>query len=144
MADRFRAVVRWWVGGEELAERTIVQPAGGIFVPGRAPPQRATEAYMSTPQGASEEVSRPGAKRPRPVVGHPGLEPGANGLRTQRLALHKALFVSDSDILAPAIAVTKGHHATYSGHRDRLDRAGLRRPSRMGPVRLDFSCDERG
>jgi len=46
------------------------------------------------------------------LVGHPGLEPGANGLRTQRLALHKALFV-------------KGHHATYSGHRDRLDRAGL-------------------
>ena len=58
-------------------------------------------------------------------VGHPGLEPGANGLRTQRLALHKALFVSDSDTPAPAIAVTKGHHATYSGHRDRLDRAGL-------------------
>ena len=25
--------------------------------------------------------NRPGAKRPRPVVGHPGLEPGANGLR---------------------------------------------------------------
>ena len=59
------------------------------------------------------------------LVGHPGLEPGANGLRTQRLALHKALFVSDSDTPAPAIAVTKGHHATYSGHRDRLDRAGL-------------------
>ena len=59
------------------------------------------------------------------LVGHPGLEPGANGLRTQRLAGHKALFVSDSDTPAPAIAVTKGHHATYSGHRDRLDRAGL-------------------
>ena len=59
------------------------------------------------------------------LVGHPGLEPGANGLRTQRLAGHKALFVSDSDTQAPAIAVTKGHHATYSGHRDRLDRAGL-------------------
>ena len=61
------------------------------------------------------------------LVGHPGLEPGANGLRTQRLALHKALFVSDSDTPAPAIAVTKGHHATYSGPRDRLDRAGLLR-----------------
>ena len=58
-------------------------------------------------------------------MGHPGLEPGANGLRTQRLAGHKALFVSDSETPAPAIAVTKGHHATYSGHRDRLDRAGL-------------------
>jgi hypothetical protein len=61
------------------------------------------------------------------LVGHPGLEPGAEGLRTQRLAGHKALFVSDSDTPAPAIAVTKGHHATYSGHRDRLDRAGLLR-----------------
>ena len=59
------------------------------------------------------------------LVGHPGLEPGANGLRTQRLALHKALFVSDSDTPAPAISATKGHHATNSGHRDRLDRAGL-------------------
>ena len=59
------------------------------------------------------------------LVGHPGLEPGANGLRTQRRTGHKALFVSDSDTPAPAIAVTKGHHATYSGHRDRLDRAGL-------------------
>ena len=59
------------------------------------------------------------------LVGHPGLEPGANGLRTQRLALSKAFFVSDPDTPAPAIAVTKGHHATYSGHRDRLDRAGL-------------------
>ena len=59
------------------------------------------------------------------LVGHPGLEPGANGLRTQRLTRHKALFVSDSDTPAPAIAVTKGHNATYSGHRDRLDRAGL-------------------
>ena len=59
------------------------------------------------------------------LVGHPGLEPGANGLRTQRLALHKALFVSDSDTPAPAIPVTKGHVSTYSGHRDRLDRAGL-------------------
>ena len=59
------------------------------------------------------------------LVGHPGLEPGANGLRTQRRTANKALFVSDSDTPAPAIAVTKGHHATYSGHRDRLDRAGL-------------------
>ena len=61
------------------------------------------------------------------LVGHPGLEPGANGLRTQRRTANKALFVSDSDTPAPAIAVTKGHHATYSGHRDRLDRAGLLR-----------------
>ena len=69
----------------------------------------------------SEEVSRPGAKRPRPMVGHPGLEPGANGLRTQRLAINKALFVSDSDTPAPAIVATSGH----SGPRDRYDRASL-------------------
>jgi hypothetical protein len=51
----------------------------------------------------------------------------AYGLRTQRLALHKALFVSDSDTRTCPIPVTKGHLSTYSGHRDRLDRAGLLR-----------------
>ena len=54
------------------------------------------------------------------LVGHPGLEPGANGLRTQRLALHKDLFASDSDTRTRPIPVTKGHVSTYSGHRDRV------------------------
>jgi hypothetical protein len=61
------------------------------------------------------------------LVGHPGLEPGANGLRTQRRTAHKALLLSDSDTRTPLIPVTKGHGSTYSGHRDRLDRAGLLR-----------------
>jgi hypothetical protein len=76
------------------------------------------------------------AKRPKTVhwydlsfrnhwVGHPGLEPGANGLRTQRRTAHKALLLSDSDTRTRPIPVTKGHVSTYSGHRDRLDRAGL-------------------
>jgi hypothetical protein len=59
------------------------------------------------------------------LVGHPGLEPGANGLRTQRRTAHKALLLSDSDTLIRPIPVTKGHGSPYSGHRDRLDRAGL-------------------
>ncbi len=61
------------------------------------------------------------------LVGHPGLEPGANGLRTQRRTAHKALLLSDPDTLIRPIPVTKGHVSTYSGHRDRLDRAGLLR-----------------
>jgi hypothetical protein len=76
------------------------------------------------------------------LVGHPGLEPGANGLRTQRLAGHKALFVGDSDTPAPAIAVTKGHHATYSGHRDRLDRAGLLRAIARARAAKIFTDDQ--
>jgi hypothetical protein len=60
-------------------------------------------------------------------VGHPGLEPGANGLRTQRRTANKALLLSDSDTRTHPIPVTKGHGSTYSGHRDRLDRAGLLR-----------------
>ena len=40
---------RGGLGAEELAERFPYTPAGGIFVPGRAPPQRATEAD-ETPQ----------------------------------------------------------------------------------------------
>ena len=96
-----------------------VSSAGGIFVPGRAPPQRATEAYIGTPQPGHRRrqkqeigfeascevvsvarsprsvlvyVSRHRSQRGRIVrrigaevlllVGHPGLEPGANGLRT--------------------------------------------------------------
>jgi hypothetical protein len=54
-------------------------------------------------------------------VGHPGLEPGANGLRTQRLALRKALFLAFIGSSSRPIVATMGH----SGHRDRLDRAGL-------------------
>ena len=60
------------------------------------PPRRATEAYSSTPQGASEELSRPGAKRPRPVVGHPGLEPGANGLKNAPQVPENIEFFNDS------------------------------------------------
>jgi len=40
---------------------------------------------------------------------------------------HKAHLLSDSDTLICPIPVTKGHGSTYSGHRDRLDRAGLLR-----------------
>jgi hypothetical protein len=61
------------------------------------------------------------------LVGHPGLEPGANGLRTQRRTAHKTLLLSDSDTRTRPIPVTKGHGSTYSGHGDRLDRAGLLR-----------------
>jgi len=60
-------------------------------------------------------------------VGHPGLEPGANGLRTQRRTAHKALLLSDSGARTCPIPVTKGQVSTHSGHRDRLDRAGLLR-----------------
>ncbi len=59
------------------------------------------------------------------VVGHPGLEPGANGLRTQRRTAHKTLLLSDPDTRTRPSPVTRGHGSTYSGHRDRLDRAGL-------------------
>jgi hypothetical protein len=61
------------------------------------------------------------------LVGHPGLAPGANGLRTQRRTAHKALLLSDPDTQTRPIRVTKGHGSTYSGHRDRLDRAELLR-----------------
>jgi hypothetical protein len=40
------------------------------------------------------------------LVGHPGLEPGANGLRTQRRTAHKALLLSDSDTRTRPIPVT--------------------------------------
>jgi hypothetical protein len=56
------------------------------------------------------------------LVGHPGLEPGANGLRTQRRTANNALLPSDSDTRTRPIPVTKGHGSPYSGHRDRLDR----------------------
>jgi hypothetical protein len=71
-------------------------------------------------------VRRIGSEMPF-LVGHPGLEPGANGLRTQRLTAHKALLLSDPDTPTRPIPVTAGHVPTYSGHRDRLDRAGLLR-----------------
>jgi hypothetical protein len=71
-------------------------------------------------------VRRIGSETPF-LVGHPGLEPGANGLRTQRRTAHKALLLSDSETLVRPIPVTKGHGSTYSGHGDRLDRAGLLR-----------------
>jgi hypothetical protein len=59
------------------------------------------------------------------LVGHPGLEPGANGLRKQRRTANKALLLSDSDTRTRPIPVTGGHGSTCSGHGDRLDRAGL-------------------
>jgi len=85
------------------------------------PPKRPRDTKRDTKKKPAD------AKSAGLLVGHPGLEPGANGLRTQRLAGHKALFVSDSGTPAPAIAVNKGDHATYSGQRERLDRAGLLR-----------------
>jgi len=67
------------------------------------------------------------------LVGHPGLEPRANGLRTQRRTAHKALLLSDPDSRTRSIPVTEGHGSTYSGHGDRLDRAGL--PRAIGRAR---------
>ena len=54
-------------------------------------------------------------------MGHPGLESGANGLGTQRLALNKAVFLPFSGSSCRPIVATMGH----SGPRDRYDRASL-------------------
>ena len=86
-------------------------------------------------EGPAEAPKRPrdtkknpaNAKSAGSLVGHPGLEPGANGLRTQRHTAHKALLLSDSGARTCPIPVTKGQVSTHSGHRDRLDRAGLLR-----------------
>jgi hypothetical protein len=59
------------------------------------------------------------------LVGHPGLEPGANGLRTQRLALNKALFVPFIVSSSRPIVATSGHSGPQSGPGDRYDRASL-------------------
>ena len=59
------------------------------------------------------------------LVGHPGLEPGANGLRTQRLALSKALFLAIIGSSSRPIVATAGHSGPQSGPRDRYDRASL-------------------
>ena len=58
-------------------------------------------------------------------MGHPGLEPGANGLRTQRLALSKALFLTVMGGSSRPIVATTGHTGPHSGPRDRYDRASL-------------------
>jgi len=98
---------------------------------------RAAQSLAEPEFWTPEWTPRP-AKRPKCIhwydlsfrshwVGHPGLEPGANGLRTQRCAAHKAHLLSDSDMPTRPIPVTKGHGSTYSGHRDRLDRAALLR-----------------
>ena len=58
-------------------------------------------------------------------MGHPGLEPGANGLRTQRLALSKALFLAIIGSSSRPIVATAGHSGPHSGPRDRYDRASL-------------------
>jgi len=58
-------------------------------------------------------------------VGHPGLEPGANGLRTQRLALNKAHFLVLIGSSSHPIVATTGHSGPQSGHGDRYDRASL-------------------
>jgi hypothetical protein len=76
------------------------------------------------------------------LVGHPGREPGANGLRTQRPTTHKALLPSDSSTRTRPIPVTKGHGSTYSGHRDRLDRdAFLRAIARARAAKI-FTDDQ--
>ena len=79
------------------------------------------------------------------LVGHPGLEPGANGLRTQRHTAHKALLLSDPDTRTRPIPVTKGHVSTYSGHRDRVlhppdhrHRSALEFEECAGPVLKPF------
>jgi hypothetical protein len=76
------------------------------------------------------------------LVGHPGLEPGANGLRTQRRTANNALLLSDSDTRTYPIPVTKGHGSPYSGHRDRLDRdAFLRAIARAHAAKI-FTDDQ--
>jgi hypothetical protein len=76
------------------------------------------------------------------LVGHPGLEPGANGLRTQRRTAHKAILLSGSDTLIRPVPVTKGHGSTYSGHGDRLDRdAFLRAIARTNAANI-FTDDQ--
>jgi hypothetical protein len=76
------------------------------------------------------------------VVGHPGLEPGANGLRTQRPTTHKALLLSDPDTRTRPIPVTKGHGSPYSGHRDRLDRDAILRAIARARAAKIFTDDQ--
>ena len=59
--------------------------------------------------------------------GHPGLEPGANGLRTQRLVSKKPLFQALLETSTQSNLATSGHSSPQSGPRDRYDRAGLLR-----------------
>jgi len=61
------------------------------------------------------------------LVGHPGLEPGANGLRTQQLRGTSAGLLANLKRRVVAEWATTGHSGPDSGHRDRLDRAGLLR-----------------
>jgi hypothetical protein len=116
---------KWWVGGEEPAERTRVreQLSAETSLRRECPQRRISRREGSQRAGS---VRRIGSEM-LVLVGHPGLEPGANGLRTQRCTAHKALLLSDSDTRTRPVPVTKGHGSTYSGHRDRLDRAGLLR-----------------
>ena len=59
------------------------------------------------------------------LVGHPGLEPGANGLRTQQLTRRKALLLADSHDRVGAERVTAGHSGHQTGHRDHMTRAEM-------------------
>ena len=61
------------------------------------------------------------------LVGHPGLEPGANKLRTQQLRGTSADLLANLKRRVVAEWATTGHSGPDSGHRDRLDRAGLLR-----------------
>ena len=68
-----------------------------------------SEPTTSPPSFLNSNLGRPGSN-----LGRPGWK-----------AWFDAFLSGFLNTPAPAIAVTKGHHATYSGHRDRLDRAGL-------------------
>jgi hypothetical protein len=90
-ADRFRGVARWWVGGEELAERTRVR-------------EQLSDETSLRRESAQRRISRrEGRQRAASVrrigsellvlVGHPGLEPGANGLRIRARRRHSSQTV---------------------------------------------------
>jgi hypothetical protein len=87
MADRFRGVVRWALGGEEPAERTRVrEQLSDETSLRRECPQRRISRREGSQRAAS--VRRIGSETPF-LVGHPGLEPGANGLRIRTNRHHR-------------------------------------------------------
>ena len=93
----------------------------------RAERPKSSDDIHCSPRRRSRDIQRDtksnpaNAKSAGLLVGHPGLEPGANGLRTQRLALSKALFLTVIGSSSRPIVATAGH----TGPRDRYDRASL-------------------
>jgi hypothetical protein len=147
MADRFRGVVRGGLGGEELAEPVFNHRVPVVGHPpswtwgvvksciaewtqvrgaARVPAQYAgakRRVHLSGSSSCLEGLEHDSEQQAGllSLVGHPGLEPGANGLRTQRLASKKPLFLALFDNSTRSNVATSGH----SGPRDRYDRASL-------------------